>query len=376
MTPALAVINELKKQDTQLEAWFVCDRGFSEQAAQILKRSEVTVTMEVIVAGKVRRYHGIPWWRQLMDMPTTLANLRDLFLLGIGFVQSLLFLSRIRPDAVFTKGGFVCVPVGCAARLLGIPLIIHDSDTQPGLTNRLLARFATAIATGAPLSNYPYPKAISHFVGIPVDEAYQPANADERIALKRQLGYAAELPLLLFTGGGLGATRVNTAVVANAAALTERAQVVHLTGTKHISDVAQQVTGNGRYQAIAFTDDKMPLLVRAADVVVTRAGATTLLELAASARPTVIIPNPHLTSGHQLKNAAVYSHAGAAIVLDEAELAHRPELLAETIIGLLDNPEKCAALSRAIAAMAKPEAAKDVAQLIRSAAKKRAAGER
>lgn len=366
----LAVIDQLSKREPGLQVWFVCDRGFATQAASVMQRSPVPVGMKTISAGKIRRYHGIPWWQQLADIPTTFKNIRDIFLLGIGLLQSLLFLTKIKPDAVFTKGGFVCVPVGLAAKLLGIPLVIHDSDAHPGLTNRLLARYAVAIATGAPLEHYSYPKAISHYVGIPVNTAYTPADGDERATLKHQLGYEADRPLLLVTGGGLGAQRVNDALVACAELLSKHTQIVHLTGVKNLDAVMKQTEGLPSYHAIAFVDEAMPKLVRAADVVVTRAGATTLLELAASAKPTIIVPNPHLTSGHQLKNAAVYAERNAAIIVDEAILKEHPETLAQEIIRLLEHPAECQALSSAIKTLARPRAAAEVAALIRDAAKK------
>lgn len=334
-----------------------------------MQRSNTPVKTKVIFAGKVRRYNGIPRWKQLADIPMTLRNIGDIFLLFIGFLQSIFLIATIRPDVVFTKGGFVCVPVGCTAKLFGIPLVIHDSDAHPGLTNRLLARYARFIATGAPLENYAYPTAISHYVGIPVSTAYTPASVAERTILKRQLGYDASRLLVLVTGGGLGAKRINDAVISQAKLLTKDAQIVHLTGVKHVDDVKERTKNYHHYDALAFAQETMPDLVRAADVVVTRAGATTLLELAAAARPVIIVPNPLLTNGHQLKNAAVYAKRKAAIVLDENALEKRPELLTQAVIGLLNNEAVRTQLSNAIKELAKPNAAHDVAVLISRAAK-------
>jgi len=105
-----------------------------------------------------------------------------------------------RPDVMFAKGGFVCLPAGIAARLLKIPLVIHDSDSHPGLTNRILAKWATYIATGAPLHNYPYDKKITHYTGIPVREEFRPYNEEERKEVKRVLGFDESRPLVVVTG--------------------------------------------------------------------------------------------------------------------------------------------------------------------------------
>lgn len=371
VTPVLAVINELSKNDPHLKVWFICDRGFAAQTRDIMKRSDAPVKVKVIFAGKLRRYFGIPWWQQLLHIPTTLRNIRDIFLLSLGFIQSLYLLARIKPDAVFTKGGFVCLPVGLAAKALRIPLIIHDSEAQPGLTNRILARFATAITTGAPLDDTPYPADISYYVGIPVRKEFKPADDKERAHLKRQLGYKPDKPLVFITGGGTGAARINEAAAFGARELTKYAQVVHLTGAKRIEGVRDKVANIDDYHALPFVDKEMPMLARAADVVVTRAGATTLLELAACAAPTIIIPHPNLTGGHQLKNAAVYAERGAAFLLNDVDLKNAPELLSSTIIGLLENAEKRAELRRNIATLAKSEAARDVAEVIVSSAKRR-----
>lgn len=370
VTPVLAVISELKRRDAHLEAWFICDRGFEAQARQLAGRAEVPLHIEVISAGKLRRYYGIPLWRQLLDMPTLFANLRDLFRLTAGFFQSVVLLRNIRPDVVFTKGGFVCVPVGYAARFLGIPLVIHDSDAHPGLTNRLLSRHAAAIATGAPLSYYRYPASISKYVGIPVNKAFHPVVPKEQASLKRGLGYDPKAPLILVTGGGLGAVRLNNAMVAIAEQVAAEAQIVHLAGASNAETVRGQVPAGLRYEVLPFVDEKMAQLVRAADIVVTRAGATTLLELAAAAKPIIIIPNPHLVGGHQSKNAAVYKEAQAALVIEETSLVIKPAILAKAIKALLNDKHKRAQLSRAISELARPEAAKEVAQMIIDAAKK------
>lgn len=365
----LAVINELSKHDKSLEVIFVCDRKFADRAERIMSGAPVPVTTKRIFAGKLRRYHNVSLVKQLLDIPTLLQNIGDLFLIGLGFMQSLFLLLLQRPQVVFTKGGFVCLPVGLAAALFKIPLVIHDSDAHPGLTNRILARFATTIATGAPLDNYSYPAARSHYVGIPVDAAFVPFSAQEQVAAKDALGLPdITLPLVVVTGGGLGARRVNNAILAVGEQLVEQAAIMHITGEGQFDDVKQKAPVHANYIVVPFVHTGMAQVLGAADIVITRAGATTLLELAALAKATIIIPNDMLTGGHQTKNAKVYADAEAAIVLTEQALEEAPMTLLDELQGLLNDSEKRQQLGERMHAFARPDAALDTAELIVSAA--------
>lgn len=367
----VAVLRELKKKDEQVELRFWCDRKFAPQAKRIVHHFDPAIPVERIAAGKLRRYHTLPWWRQLLrPFSIVLPNIRDVFLVGCGFVQSFVKLLIWRPDVVFTKGGFVCLPVGFAAKLLRIPLVIHDSDTHPGLTNRILARFATAIATGAGLENYPYPKRISRYVGVPIDAAFQPVTAEKQPALKQSIGFSGKRPLVVVTGGGLGAENVNQAVAKCLDTLLGFADVVLIAGTGQYDEMrALTPEADDRFQLHAFIANNMIDYLGAADIVVTRAGATTLLELAALAKPSILIPSPYLSAGHQLKNAADLASQDAAEVIDEIELDANPQLLVDTITSLLANKERLEKLGKNFHALAKPRAAGDMAEMILDAVK-------
>lgn len=301
---------------------------------------------------------------------TILRNIRDVFLTGFGVLQSLVKLIIWRPDVVFTKGGYVCLPIGFAAHVLRIPLVIHDSDAHPGLTNRILARWATTIATGAPLEYYSYPKERSHYVGIPVSQAFRAYTAEQRHAFRREIGVEAGRPLVVVTGGGLGATRINNAVVASLEQLLPVATVVLISGSGQYDELRARVPGSStRFQLLPFVSGNMHAYLSAADVVVARAGATTLLELAGLGTPTVLVPNGKLTGGHQLKNAKVYVDAGAVKLVDDEQLEAHPEVLAGAILSLLNAPHDRAVLSRAIRSLATPDAARDMARLVLQAAR-------
>lgn len=329
-----------------------------------MRKAEVSIRVKKIHAGKLRRFHGISFVKHLLNIPLMLKNIGDVFKTFVGLLQSLWLLMRFKPDVVFTKGGFVCVPVGIAAHLLHIPLVIHDSDAHPGLANRILARWATAIATGSPLENYPYPKNRSHYVGNPVNHLFRPVTDKEQQRLKAALGLHDTKKLLIaVTGGGLGARNINRAIVAIAPHILDKAAIVHVTGMATYEETIERAPDHIDYIAKPFISGLAPLF-GAADIVISRAGATTLQELAAMAKPIIIVPNPLLTGGHQIKNAAVYQKAKAAIVANEDELVTNPSKLRKVIEKLLVSKELRQQLGKRLHSFAKPDAAVDTAALI------------
>jgi len=371
VTPVVAVIRELKRLQPDVEVHFWCDRKFAPQARGIIRHFDSRIPVTTIHAGKLRRYNKLPLWRQLTRPSIVIPNIIDLFLVVVGFVESIFRLLFLKPDVVFTKGGFVCLPVGMAARLLRIPLVIHDSDAHPGLTNRLLASGAAAIATGAPLRHYPYPKEKSHYVGIPISSDFRPYTRDARIAMKRQLGFDETKPLLVVTGGGLGAKRLNDTVVATLTELLEITSVLLISGTAQYDELTLQFPEEtNRFQLKAFVSEGMVRVLGAADIVVARAGATTIMELAALAKPTILIPNAYLTGGHQLKNAEAFAEDGAVLVLNEDKLEEDPLALARAIRDLLVDNKRMQSMQRSFFSYARPQAAEDVAKLVLSSAKK------
>ncbi len=360
MTPIVAIIKELKKRDKTAEVRFWCDRGFASQARNIVFQADNKTRVKTIFAGKLRRYHGRTLMQQLGDIPTLLRNIGDIFLFILGFFQSLFGLIFWRPQVVFTKGGFVCLPVGLAARLLGIPLVIHDSDTHPGLTNRILAKFAKAILTGAPLENYSYPADKSHYVGIPINKDFKLFSNKQQQKAKQKLGFSKDKPLILVTGGGLGARNINRSLLSIAKDLLEHASIIHICGSKHYQECQTKAPSSSDYKLLPFVDSNVAELMGAADLVVTRAGATTMLELAAVGKATIVVPNALLTAGHQIKNAKIYKKAGAIEILDEEHMVKDPVLMKKAIINLLRDSSLRRQLGQKLHSFAKPEAASEV----------------
>lgn len=366
ITPIVAVIKEIKREHPRADITVWCDRKFIKQARGLLGK---VVPTSVIPAGKLRRYANLPWWYRWFSLyhivHTHIPNLVDLFHIGAGFVTSYCKLRRLQPDVVFCKGGYVCLPVGLAAHLLHIPLVLHDSDTVPGLTNRVLARYARAIGTGAPVENYPsYPKSRTKYIGIPLRPEIEPVNAAAQRDLKAKLGFDPERPLVVSMGGGLGAKEINVAMALNARQLIKQgADVAMLIGkgrkvTLDLSDAERR-----HVRVLEFTE-QIADYMKAADVVVTRAGATTMAELAAIRVATVIIPSPYLAGDHQTKNAKVYEQAGATVVLAQHDVEQQPKLLGKTLAELIRDQGRRQQLAKALGGYAKPHALQDMARLI------------
>lgn len=373
VTPVVAVLRELRKIEPDTEIRFWVDHAFEKQARTVMGGYDDSIRVDTIVSGKLRRYHHLKWWQQLMKFRTiTLPNIIDAVKVGVGFVQCLCKLIAWRPDVVFTKGGYVCLPVGLAAHALRIPLVIHDSDAHPGLTNRVLARWADAIGTGAPLKFYPYPRDISQYVGVPIMEDFVPYSDEQRRDVKVKLGFDPTRPLVVVTGGGLGARRINDAVVAMLSQLTKQTNVILITGAQQYSDIRARVPSDTDHAHIHdFISSGLVDMLGAADIVVARAGATTILELAALAKPTILVPNGYLTGGHQLKNAAVYEEKGAVKVIDELQLDDHPEVLVQAIEALLADRAAMARMGAAFLTFAHPRAARDMAEMIVRTAKRK-----
>ncbi len=365
----MAVLKELRQRHPKTEIRFWCDDKFAPQARSIIDSFDESIRLDTITAGKFRRYHHLSAIQHLLWPSLMWANLADTFKVLGGFLQSLFKLIIWRPDVVFTKGGYVCLPVGMAAHILRIPLVIHDSDAHPGLTNRVLSRWATIIATGAPLEYYNYPVDRTRYVGIPVGNAFHPYSAAEQLAAKQEWGIDTKKPLVVVTGGGLGARRLNNVVAEVLPKLQQTTAVILVAGAGQYDELRALLPADSpHFQLYPFINN-IHTLLGAADIVVTRAGATTILELAALAKPTIIVPNAALTGGHQLKNAAVYEEAQVAIVLNEDQMVAKPELLVKSINNYINDPKTTATMAKHFGKFAKPNAAKDMAELIIKAAK-------
>ena len=366
VVPVVAVFKEILKKKPDTELYFWCDKKFAPQAKKIMADSFCeSVKVSKISSGKFRRYNHLTFWQHFTVPGVVFGNFIDIFKNIAGIFQAFTKLVVNRPDVIFCKGGFVCVPAGLAAWVLRIPIVIHDSDAHPGLANRIISRFAKRIATGAPLEFYNYPKKISRYVGIPVLENFRKYSQKEREKFKDELGFSKVKPLVVITGGGLGAARLNNTIVAKGEELSKHSQIVLISGLAQFDELQEETKSFSKdFYLLSFVSKDMWKFLAAADLVVARAGATSNLELAALHKPTILVPNARLTGGHQLKNAQVYQKTNSVKIVSDDEIEKKPEVLSDEILQTLKNEEEMLRLGERFGEFAKPNAAKDVAEMI------------
>ncbi|MDR0979798.1 MAG: glycosyltransferase [Candidatus Nomurabacteria bacterium] len=330
LTPLFAVRDAILQltPDTKIEIW--TDRKMLKVAKERLQPSSrpaesltQNTRIRTIISGKYRRYANNP-----TPLKDHFANFFDLFRIVFGTIQSFCRLLFYRPDVIFLKGGFTSVPVGFAAHLLRIPYIIHESDSTLGLANRLLAKHARIVATGLP-SNSNDPRFV--YTGIPIDQAWLinrgvaaegPAAGGEGDGANRGQDPELQLPSLVVLGGGLGAHSLNLEAAKLAKYFGNKVQITAIIGPAESETLesALQKLGVITHRFIANAAELAPI-VRAADVVIARAGATTITELAATSRPTILVAKATLPGAHQAENAKLLAEQGAAIDYDGSTLA-------------------------------------------------------
>ncbi len=369
ITPILAVADELKKQNPNLRLVYVGQKG--DKFADIPRNHEQIDEVCSVSAGKFRRYHGESW-RQLFDFKTFWLNFRDFFRFLRGTWQSYRLIKKLNPAVIFTPGGFVGVPVGLAAAIRKTPFITHDLDAAPSLANRINAHWAAAHAVAMPVENYKYPKEKIHYVGVPVSNFYKKMTPNMQVEYRRGLKIPTDAKVVTITGGGLGADRLNRAVVNISAELFEHYPnlfLIHIAGRNHdqiIQDLYRNQLNPSQLKRL-MVKGFVPDLYRysaAADVIVTRAGANALAEFAMQHRACIVVPNPILAGGHQVKNAKYLAEQGAVKIVSEDEIKTSLVSLLKPIRELLDFREQRESLAKKLGALAKPKAAAELAALL------------
>jgi UDP-N-acetylglucosamine--N-acetylmuramyl-(pentapeptide) pyrophosphoryl-undecaprenol N-acetylglucosamine transferase len=296
-----------------------------------------------------------------------LAAARGLWALSQGYRRSRQIMRRFRPDVLFVTGGYVCVPVTLAAREAGVPVIIYLPDIEPGLAIKFLARFADRVAVTAPEAQQFFKPGLTVVTGYPVrDEFFSPASrGEERGEVRRQLGLREDLTVLMVFGGSRGARSINQAVAKDLEHYLQICQVVHVTGTLDEAWVLARRAElspelQTRYRVSAYLHDEMVTALLAADLVISRAGASVLGEFPAASLPAILVPYPY-AGAHQNRNAEYLAQHQAAVIIKDAELSQR---LKETVIELITDQDRLRAMSRASVGLAQPEAATHLAQAI------------
>lgn len=347
--PLIAVARALSAEaEGDAEFLFLGSRGpFEERAMQ-----EAGIACRFIVTAKWRRYFSF-------------QNYIDLFKLPFAFVQALWYLLWFMPDAVFSKGGAASVPIAVAAWIYRIPILLHDSDAVAGKANRFVARFADRIAIAYENARQYFPANKIALTGNPVRESILKGDATRG---RESFGFTADRPILLVIGGSLGAERLNKATVRMVPdLLLVGYQVAHLTGENHVATVQEEAVSLGikpasGYVALPFLSaEELADAYAMASIVISRAGAGTIAELAALAKTTILVPLPTAANDEQRKNAYEIEQHGGAVVVEERNLGSH--LLMNIIKDIIDHPDQSKAMGEAFRKyFSHPEAAVSIAR--------------
>lgn len=352
--PIIAVVEALtvvarERKLINLKYYFLSDHPYDERAL-----FENHIEFRRVRAGRLRRYFS-------------LRIIPDFIQAGLGIIEAIFKLYSIYPDLVFCKGGYASFPVVFAARLLRIPIFVHESDSRPGRVNHFAARSAVRIALA-------YSEAIAFFpeekrnriaaTGNPIrqDLLYPLAQGAREF-----LDLEPELPIVYVTGGSQGASAINETLLDILSALLEKCQIVHQVGQNNLTEVTQRASvvlekspWRSRYKLMGFLNSSaIRMVAGVATIVVSRAGSA-IFEFAQWGLPAILIPIPESISHDQRTNAFTYARTGGAIVIEQGNLT--PSVLQSEILRLISNPELLAKMRAGAKTFARPDAARVIAE--------------
>ena len=313
VTPNIAMIPRLKELGYKI-SYIGSYEGIEKKLIE-----ELGIPYYGISSGKLRRYFDV-------------KNFTDPFRVLKGFTEAKKLMKELKPDVVFSKGGFVTVPVVIAASRRKIPTFIHESDMTPGLANKICIPFATKVCCNFPetISNLPKDKAV--LTGTPIRQELLTGSKEKGLAFT---GLSPDKPVILIIGGSLGATAVNEAVRSILPELLEDFQVVHLCGKGKLDENLKDTKGYVQYE---YIKKELADLFALADIVISRAGANAICELSALNKPNLLIPlSARASRGDQILNARSFEHLGYSKVLEEEEITK--ESLLDAVHDLYENRE-------------------------------------
>jgi UDP-N-acetylglucosamine--N-acetylmuramyl-(pentapeptide) pyrophosphoryl-undecaprenol N-acetylglucosamine transferase len=349
--PIVAIVREIRRiyPKKDLEFYYM---GPKDEFSLILLAQEDLI-IKTIVSGKVRRYFS---WQNFIDI---------FFKIPFGIIQSFFSLIAIRPDLVFSKGGSGSIAVTCSARLLRIPVFLHESDVVPGLSNQKTAKWAKRIFISFPKTEYFNPEKTT-LTGNPIRKEILNGNKESAVEI---FNLTLSKPIFLIIGGSQGAETINDFTLRVLNDLLKNYEIIHVTGTLNVKEVSAEAQVmddkdlDKYYHPIGFLDEeKIKHAYKAADLIISRSGSGSIFEIAAVGKPSILIPLPSAASNHQSKNAYVYSETGAGITIEQENLT--PNFFLENIQLLFLHPEKLAEMGAAALSFAKPLAADAVAREI------------
>ena len=346
--PLISVIREVKRLHggDELKLSYIGPRD--KESFELLSKENVKTY--TIASGKIRRYFS-------------LMNVVDIFFgIPLGFFQSLILILFISPKIVFSKGGSGATVVTKAAHFWGTPIFIHESDAVPGLSNRSIAKSAKKIFTSFPTTEFFDAKKVT-IVGNPIRKEILTGDKNQA---KEMLSLSLERPVILVIGGSQGAEAINEFILLMLNELLKKYEVIHVAGPKNYTRVEIQskfiLQGEGSkyYHLYRFLNEvELKNAYQVADVIISRAGASSIFEIAALGKPAILIPLPTAAGNHQSKNAYQYAKSGGGVVMEQENLS--PNLFLGEIDLLLSRAE---AFKERALQFSKPNAAEDIAKAL------------
>ena len=346
--PLIAVAEEINKSQDKPELYYF---GPSPYDKELLQKNNIKYIS--CPAGKLRRYFSI-------------QNIIDVFRNFFGVFVAIWKLYVLYPDVIFSKGGFTSVPILTAARLLRIPVVIHESDAVPGRANKIAFDTARYIGIAYDDAAQFFPAEKTALIGIPLRQEIKQVSTNPF----QELGIPNDKPLIYVTGGSTGAERINSLIMSSLDHLLPHYRVFHQTGPANVEELKLVAQGLIEDKALLqsyyiegrVSADMVNKLMTAASLIITRAGSTTLFEIAYHGKPSIIIPIPEDISRDQRSNAYAYSRSGAGSVIEEHNLTQ--SLLTQEIDSIINDPARHATMSQAAKGMFIDGAAGKIANIL------------
>ena len=306
LIPLLAVVSELEKLGEEKEIAKPEFLLLSPDGEFNQNISDAGIKIKTIKAGKLRRYFS-------------LENVTDIFKIPVGIIQSLYHIHKFKPDAVFSKGGFASIPPVVAASILRIPIITHESDIAPGFANKIIARLSSKVLVSFSATEKYFNKSKVILTGNPVRSDIAQGSCENALEFFK---LSPDLPTILIFGGSQGAQRINEMVLKILPELTKKYQIIHQCGIKNYSKIKNDINKinldhKERYHLYPYLNKEMKDAYAAADLIISRAGAGSISEIAVLGKPNILIPLSTAASNHQFKNAEFFVKKGASFIIDE-----------------------------------------------------------
>ncbi|KKQ22319.1 MAG: hypothetical protein A3G45_00635 [Candidatus Staskawiczbacteria bacterium RIFCSPLOWO2_12_FULL_37_15] len=349
--PIVAITREIRRiySKKDLEFYYI---GPKDEFGLILLSQEDFI-IKTIVSGKIRRYFD---WQNFIDI---------LFKIPFGVLQSFFLLLKIKPDLIFSKGGSGSIAVTYCAKILKIPVFLHESDVVPGLSNQKTSKWARKVFTSFPKTEFFDPEKVT-LTGNPIRKEL--LEGDNETA-KQLFNLTSEKPVIMVFGGSQGAQSINDFVLVILNDVLKDFEIVHITGrenfkeTQSESEVVIDKNLEKYYHLVGFLDEeKLKHAYRATDFIISRSGASAIFEIAALGKPSILVPLPTAAADHQAKNAYAYAETGATLVIEQDNLT--PNFFMENLQSLFLRKEAIEKMKERAIEFSKPLAAKAVAREI------------